>query len=412
MRPMVEGFRDHLRDGGTAEPVRERLEHFLDDSQYDMEHLIDELDTLTEASEAYDAWGESVDTELKPHIRVAREEAQWYVQHVCERVQLESAAQMWYPLLRHQDEHDIIVGTTNYDRAIELAAARYSLPFHDGFPPFGEHERVRWEGFGNGEGTKLLKLHGSTDWYLSEKEDTVWKLRHPMPLFGGVTLRVPDEEDLMLESAAVLPSREKKVRHPPYPELGTEFRNEAFDADLAVFIGTSLRDPDIREVFHSCSEEYPTFLVNRSGRYGEMVNTDEGTILEQSASRFLISTLPSALKRPDSEVVPTLKDHTERPATEGVLEELITAMDGESEAITRLQAIEELASSGAILGEDEIVPLLEDPNPDVKKYALALVPDSPDEDRLLGVAEEIATQDPDSDFSDEYRLLQGLLKQE
>lgn len=407
---MVERFRDHLEERDLSPEILEQLDERLEDNDYDMEYLVDELDLLAEAEEVQEKWGGDSGNGMSEEVSVVRAEAEWFIQHICERVQLRFATTLWRPVLRHRTDHNFVLATTNYDRAIELAASQQSIDIHDGFPSFGEDEWVSWEGFEDTNEVKLLKLHGSTDWYLSEEDDTVWKLRHPMPLFGRITLRVKDHDRVDLQNAAVLPSREKKIRRPPYPELSTEIQRQAPNADIAVFIGSSLRDPNIRSVYHSCIDECATFLVNISGEYPSQVQTDKAQIIQQSASRFLISTLPTALNHDAGEVIEYLESQTDNPCTDEILQEVITATQTSAPRQDRLEAIDELAALQVSLEKDEILPLLKSNSQDVKKYALGLLQESTDRDNLIKTAEEIANQNPDSEFAVEFELLQELMK--
>ena len=168
---------------------------------------------------------------------------------------------MWAPTLRSLQEADLTIATTNYDRAVEIAAARLKIAVSDGFEEFSGHEIADWCGFENDDGLRLLKLHGSTNWYRGNT-DRVFKLRHPMPLYGRLKIAYEDIVNQPLKSALVLPSREKIVTINPFPELAAEFRSYAKVADVAIFIGSSLRDPHMRDVCLSCAKSKPTFVVS------------------------------------------------------------------------------------------------------------------------------------------------------
>ncbi len=95
---------------------------------------------------------------------------------------------------------------------------------------FGPGEWGHWRGFDASPAgaLRLLKVHGSTDWYRVVDSEDVVKLRHPMPLFGGVHLHLPgDAGPLSLGSALVLPSREKLKNLPPFPTLSHELYQAA-----------------------------------------------------------------------------------------------------------------------------------------------------------------------------------------
>ena len=109
----------------------------------------------------------------------------------------------------------------------------------------------------------LVKLHGSTDWYADGQTGHPTKLRHPMPLFGRSVLRLSEKQEL--GSALVLPSREKLLTKAPYPRLSQTFLNVADCCDLALFVGSSLRDEPIREAARSIVTRAPVFIVDPKG---------------------------------------------------------------------------------------------------------------------------------------------------
>ena len=145
----------------------------------------------------------------------------------------------------------------------ELAANRENILLDDGFAPFTEGETVPWNGFEpHAERPRLVKLHGSTDWFADKKTGFPNKLRHPMPLFGRSVLQIEGQE---LDSGLVLPSREKRLTSSPYPRLSQTFLNEADCCDLVVVVGSSLRDKHIQEAVRSIVKRAPVFIVNPDG---------------------------------------------------------------------------------------------------------------------------------------------------
>jgi hypothetical protein len=187
MRKMAERFRDHLHDLSLPADVVEKIDALVGDPLNDMEHAIDVIDGKEAGHKVALKLGESVDeAEIAPY-RTIRQEAEWFVQHCCERIKLEAAVRMWSPTLRTASDTDLTIASTNYDRAVEMAAARLSLNIEDGFEDFSGKEYATWRGPKEGDDIKLLKLHGSTDWYRTSN-DNVLKLRHPMPLFGKLQI--------------------------------------------------------------------------------------------------------------------------------------------------------------------------------------------------------------------------------
>jgi hypothetical protein len=303
--------------------------------------------------------------------------------------------------------HELTLATTNYDRALEIAVAEIGAELHDGFHRFEATEYTAWVGFQDNLFPRLLKLHGSTDWYHSHSGQKVWKLRHAMPLFGALTLRTGADPSLELESAAVLPSREKKVNLAPYPDLMYEFQQAARQADLVLFVGTSLRDPDIRRVCETAASRVPTWFVSRRDSIESLV-PDKVRHIRQSASYFVVSTLAHCLKASTQDEAARVLDQA--PAcTDSVLTPVVLMADESNKPEERCGAIEKLASVRIGLLHDDIEPLFRDPNMEIRVYALGLVQDSPDRDSLLLTARTIAAEEPDSRFAKEAKMLAKLV---
>jgi hypothetical protein len=302
---------------------------------------------------------------------------------------------------------ELTIASTNYDRAVEITASRLKKHIDDGFVPFGGNETAAWKGFREPQGTRLLKLHGSTDWYHGT-DYQVFKLRHPMPLYGPLEIVSRKAANLPLHSALVLPSREKQVTVPPFPELGTEFRNRAADAEVALFVGSSLRDPHIRDVCVSCVRARPTFVVSKSGAFADGVLPEGAVVIRQSAGQFLVSTFPRFL---ESHSVQVLIDSAASgsSALSDSLEWVVTASAVNGSTRDRCGAIERLADTGIPLAGVEVEALLRSSDADVSLYALGLIQASVDRDRLLEIARSLAQQKGSGEFSAELQLLENLV---
>jgi hypothetical protein len=209
MRVMAEQFIAHLHDLELDQTIVDRVERLIASAGNDMEHAIDVIDKVESGFLAQRQLGEVVDESQIVPYRTLREEAEWFVQHSCEQIKTESAIRMWAPTLRAAEGLALTIASTNYDRAIEVTASRLKFALEDGFELFAGNETAAWKGFGSATGTRLLKLHGSTDWYHGE-DHQVFKLRHPMPLYGPLEIVSKRAASVPLHSALVLPSREKK----------------------------------------------------------------------------------------------------------------------------------------------------------------------------------------------------------
>ncbi|MFI5344640.1 MAG: SIR2 family protein, partial [Chlamydiales bacterium] len=346
------------------------------------------------------------DAEIAPY-RTIRQEAEWFVQHCCEQIKSDAAIRMWSPTLRASTNIELTIASTNYDRAIEITAARLSLSLDDGFDDFAGKEFAQWRGFQNNGGITLLKLHGSTDWYRAEN-DNILKLRHPMPLFGK--LKILPEEYLQhpLHSALVLPSREKVITLTPFPAIAAEFRQKAKATDIAIFLGSSLRDPHMRDVCVTCASTKPTFIISRSGNFEEGMVPKDTVILRQSSGRFLTSTFPKFLLDRDESVLVSAS-RTPSSDSSNVLDYLVSACDENLDPIVRCHAIENLADAHVSLHQEEIKQLMKSSIDEVATYALGLIPTSFNRDALLEIAKRLAQERPDSQFYAELEILLQLL---
>ena len=163
--------------------ILERLNELIRESDFDLEHLIELVDTVEKGEQGRKQLGVDYDEQLFGAVRTMRWETEWYVQHSCERIRDADAFALWGSTLRRVDGHEVCVVTTNYDRAIESTCEVQNIAYDDGFASFDEKEYARWAGIGSSSPVKLLKIHGSTDWYQGVNGET-YKLRHPMPLYG------------------------------------------------------------------------------------------------------------------------------------------------------------------------------------------------------------------------------------
>jgi len=364
----------------------------------DVENLIEKLDQVCSARTALEALG-GKEIPLD-RVDIVRSEVEWFVQHAAERISALDAHLMWGAVLRRAKDHNLTFVTTNYDRAIELAANVERVSLTDGFESFEEKEIAEWISLSETNGrTSIVKLHGSTDWYTDRISGRPLKLRHPMPLFGRVALQLSAEVEL--GSALVLPSREKLLTKPPYPRLLHAFLNAVDRCEAAMFIGSSLRDLHIRDAVAAMTKNRPVFIVNPSGK---SLGLDGVHTIAQTASQFLISTLPTALS--ESTPLESLKRASEIPETKdsGILALVRIALDSQEDTERRCQAIENLDQRSVALDEHLMSKLLSDNNGTVARYALGLVPSSPARDRLIDVALK-SPHASDNAFEEELTLL-------
>ena len=371
MRAMARELHSHLENQMLSPTVLERFQAMLSDAGYDIEHLIEAVDGIVDGNAQQKKLGFSVNEELGNVACVMRQEAEWYVQHVCERLREEDARVLWSAALRRTAGHKICFATTNYDRSLEIGGRFNDVSIDDGFELFAGQEIVRWKGIDPDSTLRLLKMHGSTDWYHGS-DGGIYKLRHPMPLYGNLAVTEDGTNGPRMTSALVLPTREKRVNHPPYPDLVTSFRNAARAADVAMFLGTSLRDPDIADICRQCSNRIPTYFVSKDCASVDGASFPGLKVVVQMASKFIASTLPKFLDTSDAKVleenaVRTKGDHG------SVLQWLVTIQDMNRRPEEICSAIENLSDHDVALDIATLGPLLQHENRTVGSYAIALI---------------------------------------
>jgi len=413
MRGMAEEFHKELRNISLNDDIIGRFEKMLAEADYDMEGVIENIDNLERGLTSQSNLGFSTDDTLLNTTRAMRWEAEWFVQHLCERLRAIDAKTMWAPTLRQISNHDLCMATTNYDRSFELACAAWDVPFDDGFEVLSNIELAGWKGLGEwSKGTpRLLKIHGSTDWYRGD-DGQVYKLRHPMPLYGNLALLLTQTEAdryQKMTSSLILPTREKRTTQPPYPDLITDFRTTARETEMAIFLGASLRDPDLYDICNQCVQRgIPTYFVNVDENLE--VPTGVKKIVE-TASGFLTSTLPTFLSCGDSGFLDACSNGSQRILGKiSILRLLVTALDKANEPDTICKAIDKLVDYGVMLDLLDIRNLLSNEDIAVRKFALALIPRSVDRKQAMTAAQELAACDRDTTYVAELQMLQELME--
>ena len=405
MTGLARGFLSHAKRSNVEPHVVEKL---MGDSR-DLEELIENVDRICGASGALEALEVNARESVAP-VAMVRSEVEWFVQHVAERVTRSDAHLMWSPVLECVKSHEMVFATTNYDRAIELAANMENMRLDDGFEEAHDGETGAWIGFGQTDRTVILvKLHGSTDWYRERQTGRAIRLRHPMPLFGDVTLFLDGRE---LGSALVLPSREKILTMRPYPWLSHEFLGAAKSCDMAVFVGSSMRDPHIQQAAEDLAGKKAVFVVNPDN---DLVPLPGVIGVRETASEFLMSTLPNALARPDPVEALRVRCHgggdpdsRGRGRWDGILTVVKDALDERAETARRCDAINRLVDGSVTLPVRWIRGLVQEEDATLARHALGLIVGSSGEGALvqmLGDSPHMA----DQTFRDEYNMLQELV---
>lgn len=381
--PGMEGLANEFLVHAKQADIEADLVERLMDGEWDVEYLIERVDRVCGAIDSVRLAGLDASS-IKRATRI-RGELEWFVQHAAERVAATSAHLMWGPAVQAAATDRITFVTTNYDRAIELAASAEGVRLDDGFSRVKGAEAARWNGFeATSERPVLVKLHGSTNWYADVNSESAIKLRHPMPLFGESTLLF---EDHKLGSSLVLPSREKMLTREPYPRMSQMFLNVADQCDVAIFVGSSLRDSHVRGVAQSSVERVPVFIVNPDG---DSHGIHDANVIAQTASHFLVSTLPNALAASEPKEALERSAESGQPNRRGLIDVVRKLCNREAPTRMRCAAIDELDSMGATVPPNWIRQLLEDSDSTVARYAMGLIATSSAAESLVDAARESA----------------------
>lgn len=374
----------------------------LMDQERDVEYLIERVDRVCEAIKPVGLAG--LDAAALTRAQRIRSELEWFVQHAAERVSGRDAQLMWGPVIEAATASEITFVTTNYDRAIEVAANAESVRLNDGFVRARDGEAERWSGFDDTrEGPVLVKLHGSTNWYADGNTQNAIKLRHPMPLFGDAQLLF---ESYRLGSALVLPSREKMLTREPYPRMSQLFLNASDQCDVALFVGSSLRDLHVRDAAQSAAKRASAFIVNPDGDNYGVRGAD---VIAQTASTFLVSTLPNALAAQDPKEVLYRCAQSRGSNDRGVFNSVKSLMHADTGTLERCHAIDELDSMEVTLPPKWIRRLIGDRDSTVARYALGLIATSSEADVLIEEAGS-SRHMGDTAYRSDYHMLREVMR--
>jgi hypothetical protein len=145
-----------------------------------------------------------------------------------------------FPLINRTNPNSTIA-SLNYDNCIELACIQNDIPYETGIDSWSNDGYI-----GNDfNGIGLLKLHGSINWKLTEKNRSD---NSPLPSLSIDNL---DDEKLFTEQykpALIFGQRNKLTAKGPFLELFRIFQNKLAQSDTLTIIGYSFRDEHINDV--------------------------------------------------------------------------------------------------------------------------------------------------------------------
>jgi hypothetical protein len=152
-----------------------------------------------------------------------------------------------------------MIATLNYDESIETAAHDCAQRIDTGFDLWAESGALEFDP----HATKLLKLHGSTSWYVTvaasaslggaeerwhlySRGDMAWD-----PMFRGMVQPVTTR-------GLIVGGGNKLTGRGPHPQLIAEFSRQLRNIDRLVIIGYSFRDRHVNDIL---ARRLPSLVV-------------------------------------------------------------------------------------------------------------------------------------------------------
>lgn len=264
MRQFYEQFIDYIRTARAhCMPLIERLADTTNSP--DLEVLIQRLEQVRAMRSGLDILGKG-GQEIEGLIELA-EELRGYLDmfliETCEKFNDEKVKNKLSRLVKLASECGARVFTTNYDRLFEVAAVSAGLSYSDGFEERSSRPESKWDGKFS-QGLRLIKLHGSVNWYEEEGSMNLFRLER------GYSL--PSHEYRLthgtraLRPLMIIPTLEKAVLKQPYAGLLTQFSDALNEVDVFVVIGNSLRDDHLRNTVIARMHRLNLVLVNPFAR--------------------------------------------------------------------------------------------------------------------------------------------------
>lgn len=210
----------------------------------DLETLLSDLETVLKTGEGFRLIGGTSD-ELANKLQVARELRGYldaFIVDTCERFDREIVVHDYATVVLLSRLAPLYVFSTNYDRAIEFTCERLGLSYADGFESTRQPV-ANWTGEFDAA-VRVVKLHGSVNWYVDEPGRALHRLDrgYSLPAYDFRIIR----GDQVLRPLMIIPTLEKEALGDPYVELAMRFTDVLKETKVLIVAGNSLRDRHIR----------------------------------------------------------------------------------------------------------------------------------------------------------------------
>ncbi len=281
--PMMAGFyaqfRDYLesRHPGCFAFLKE-LEISGGKRDNDLETLLADLQVITTGTEGMVLLGVTETDHIKKKLETARQLRGYldaFIVDTCERFDRPKAQREFKIILELSKVAPMHVFTTNYDRILEYVSEQLKLPYSDGFKTEGSQTVANWEGT-FAEALRIIKLHGSVNWYV----DATGKVFHRLD--RGYSLPAYDfhltRNDQVLKPLMIIPTLEKEIFGDPYSQLSSLFGDVLRETKILIIAGNSLRDLHIKAQITNRLKNMRVIIVSpNASKNINILNTPERT---------------------------------------------------------------------------------------------------------------------------------------
>lgn len=283
-------FREHVRDRHPhCFSLLETFENTSRHDRPDLETLLTDLGHVTGLElgfQALNSDSSAVGTEIE-RARELRGYLDAFIVDTCERYEREKAVTELSPLLALSEIAPIWFFSTNFDRIVEHCCEHKGIAWSDGFTVGDNHPVADWTGVFDTP-VRLVKLHGSVNWYEDDPGKGLHRLDrgYALPAHDFRLVRGGQE----LKPLMIIPTLEKEALGTPYVQLSLVFTDVLSDARLLVIAGNSLRDKHIRAYVESRIDNLLVLLISPSAdrSRGILGRPDRTFALSTGFSEFLI----------------------------------------------------------------------------------------------------------------------------
>jgi len=291
--PMMTGFYADFREYLSRRyphcfTFLERLERAGTHPTRDLETLLSDLSAVVDLNRGLTLLGVG-SASHQPDVELARELRGYldaFIVDTCERFDRASPARELQPLLALHELGPLWVFTTNYDRIIEYACEQSGISWTDGFERPGDQAVADWTGKFHSD-VRLVKLHGSVNWYVDDPDRSLHRLDrgYSLPAHDFMLVR----GDQRLRPLMIIPTLEKEALGTPYVELSVRFTDVLQESHLLIIAGNSLRDSHIHNYIRARLDALEVLVVSPSAtkRMSVLGSSDRIHGIDAGFSEFL-----------------------------------------------------------------------------------------------------------------------------